>query len=261
MSLHGDRRQARLRQGRRHHRPVILDRQLQETIYQFEHAPGVVARIDRTAPSSRPRSRATSADRHHDAPEVPVHPRQLGDLPGRPLRGHRGRGALIPGRRGRQGRFQALGAAARELRGQTRRRGRGRRRDRSTAKFRPSSRPGRRRAAAQPLVLCLHGHPHRRRWSCSGGTTREGQRAVPPVLDASGDRGGLHPRRARALHALSVLWQVASKSAGDQEVEKSKATQAIVRYVTRHPETLDEKAQLSSMRVAPESTGWRRPWL
>ncbi len=42
----------------------------------------------------------------------------------------------------------------------------------------------------------------------------------------------------------SVLWQVASKSEVDQEVDKSKATQAIVQYVSRHPKTLDEKARV-----------------
>ena len=42
----------------------------------------------------------------------------------------------------------------------------------------------------------------------------------------------------------SVLWQVASKSEDDKEVEKSKATQAIVKYVSRHPKTLDEKARI-----------------
>ncbi len=48
----------------------------------------------------------------------------------------------------------------------------------------------------------------------------------------------------RRYTPYSVLWQVASESGGDQEVENSKATQAIVKCVSRHPETLDEKARV-----------------
>ena len=47
-----------------------------------------------------------------------------------------------------------------------------------------------------------------RRWSCSATPpTRDetAHRAVPPLLDAAGDRGGLHPRRARELHDLRDL--------------------------------------------------------
>ena len=51
--------------------------------------------------------------------------------------------------------------------------------------------------------------PRRRRpgrWSCSARKDADGAlRAVPPVLDAPGDRGGLHPRRARQLHDLRDL--------------------------------------------------------
>ena len=48
----------------------------------------------------------------------------------------------------------------------------------------------------------------------------------------------------RRYTPYSVLWQVASASEEDKEVEKSKATQAIVKYVSRHPKTLDEKARV-----------------
>jgi len=48
----------------------------------------------------------------------------------------------------------------------------------------------------------------------------------------------------RRYTPYTVLWQVASKTAEDREVEKTKATQAIVRYVSRHPKTLEEKAQV-----------------
>jgi type I restriction enzyme R subunit len=41
-----------------------------------------------------------------------------------------------------------------------------------------------------------------------------------------------------------VLWKVAVKADEEKEVDKSKATQAIVRYVSRHPKTLAEKADI-----------------
>jgi type I restriction enzyme R subunit len=48
----------------------------------------------------------------------------------------------------------------------------------------------------------------------------------------------------RSYTPYNVLWKVAAKADVEKEVEKSKATQAIVRYVTRHPRTLDEKARI-----------------
>ena len=56
---------------------VVLDRQLQDTIYQFEHAHGVVEKIDEdSAQLADGARRRAGADHHHDAAEVPVRPRQ-----------------------------------------------------------------------------------------------------------------------------------------------------------------------------------------
>ena len=55
----------------------VLDRQLQDTIYQFEHAHGVVVRIDENSPAARRRARRRAGpDHHHHAAEVPVRHRQ-----------------------------------------------------------------------------------------------------------------------------------------------------------------------------------------
>ena len=54
---------------------VVLDQQLQNTIYQFEHKQGVVQKIDGTRRSS-PRRSARRADHHHDPPEVPLRHRE-----------------------------------------------------------------------------------------------------------------------------------------------------------------------------------------
>ena len=98
----------------------ILDRQLQDAIYQIEHAQGVVQAIDENSQQLANGARRRHEDRHHDAAEVPVRHerpaacrrrrvtrRALGGRAGAgrrvarghrrpPLRGHRRRGALEP---------------------------------------------------------------------------------------------------------------------------------------------------------------------
>ena len=75
----------------------VLDKQLQDTIYQFDHAHGVVQKIDKDSRQlADALAGAAGADNHHHTAEVPgrdaARPR-----PARPqVRGHRGRGALIP---------------------------------------------------------------------------------------------------------------------------------------------------------------------
>ena len=50
----------------------ILDRQLQDAIYQIEHAQGVVQAIDENSQQLANGARRRHEDRHHDAAEVPV---------------------------------------------------------------------------------------------------------------------------------------------------------------------------------------------
>ena len=47
-----DARNERSSTRHRHHRPPVLDRQLQDTIYQFDHKQGVVQKIDEDSSSS-----------------------------------------------------------------------------------------------------------------------------------------------------------------------------------------------------------------
>ena len=63
------------------------------------------------------------------------------------------------------------------------------------------------RAAAEHQLLCLHRHARATsRWSASASPGAGRQAApVPPLLDAPGHRGGLHPGRAPELHDLQGL--------------------------------------------------------
>ena len=213
------RRREGLRLRRCHHRPAhprppVAGRHLPDRA-----RPGRGAGHRRELAAARGGARRRHEDRHHDAAEVPVRhegppARRRGRL-GRcalggrtcasrclargdrraPLRGHRRRGALEPD--GRQ-RARDEGSAriarpggSRRLRGLG---GRPQRRHRVT------------RPAAQPLVLRVHGDPERQdhRAVRPAGTERQAG-AVPRLQHAAGDRGGLHPRRAPALHRLRHL--------------------------------------------------------
>ena len=142
----------------------VLDRQLQDTIYQFEHAHGVVMRIDENSPATRRRpGRRAGPDHHHDAAEVPVRHRQDRVAAATPVRRHRRRGALLADRR--LGRLDE-GRARRRPGAEPRRAGRTRPRMRS---------PLRRRLGASSRTCRSSPSPPRRRpgrWSCSAATTR-----------------------------------------------------------------------------------------
>ena len=83
---------------------IILDRQLQDTISQFEHAIGVVQRIDQSSSqlAARAGGRAGANHRHHPA-EIPVSLRQDHVAARANLCGDRRRGPLVADRRGGQG--------------------------------------------------------------------------------------------------------------------------------------------------------------
>ena len=71
---------------------VVLDQQLQDTIYQFEHKQGVVQKIDESSRQLAEALENARADHHHHAAEVPFVSRQL--LKMAEERGENGTGAL-----------------------------------------------------------------------------------------------------------------------------------------------------------------------
>ena len=83
---------------------VILDRQLQETIYQFEHARGVVVKIDK---DSAQLAEALAGEQARiiitTLQKFPFILTRSADLPDRTLRRHRRRGPLLTDGRGSEG--------------------------------------------------------------------------------------------------------------------------------------------------------------
>ena len=88
-------------------------------------------------------------------------------------------------------------------------------------------------------------HPRARRSSCSATSTGYRQvRAVPPVLDASGHRGGLHPRVLANYTTYETFWRIEKTITEDPAFETAKARRAIARFVTLHEHNLAQRAEV-----------------
>ncbi len=179
----------------------VLDQQLQNTIYQFEHKTGVVEKIDTDSAQLAAALAAGVPIIISTIHKFGFIQDKIQDLPGPPLRRHRRRGPLLPERR--DGRHRQ-GAA------------------RPTAPSRPScEEEGEDLAAPDQLALraalfrgpqpnisffAFTATPKYKTLELFGhkGAGRQA-RALPPLLHAPGHRGGLHPRRAPGLHHLQAL--------------------------------------------------------
>ena len=105
------------------------------------------------------------------------------------------------------------------------------------------------RPAAQPRVLRVHRDAEaedagavRRADHRSGG--RAGAGAVSPVLDAAGDRRGLHPGRARELHDVRHVLKLSTDVPDDREVPVGRMAAVIKKFVSLHATNLDQKAEI-----------------
>ena len=186
---------------------VVLDRQLQETIYQFEHAHGVVVKIDK---DSKQLADALVGEQARiiitTLQKFPFVLDTVAELPARSY------AVIVDEAHSSQG-----GEAAKDLRVAL---GASEEQELTAAEAedhgllaeavdpveealaRQAS--ARKRRPVEPLVPRVHGDPE----GPDPGDVRAAEpcdwraRAVPPVLDAAGDRGGVHHGRARRLHDL-----------------------------------------------------------
>ena len=188
---------------------LVLDRQLQDTIYQFEHARGVVAKIDK---NSAQLAEALAGEQARiivtTLQKFPFVLDKIGQLPAR-------RYAVMVD----EAHSSQTGEAAKDLRMAL---GATEEQELTAAEAEDAGfiaqaidpveealakavgRPG---SPGQHELLRLHRHPQ----GPDPGNVRHPQprygqvRAVPPVLDATGHRGRLHPRRTGQLHDLQDL--------------------------------------------------------
>jgi type I restriction enzyme R subunit len=200
---------------------VVLDQQLQDTIYQFEHKRGVVQKIDES-------SRQLAEALENAVPIIittlqkfPFVSRQL--LKMAEERGENGTGTLSTRRCAviiDEAHSSQGGETATDLKevlgGETTgRRGRPGRHGGTLPQH------GQTRPAGQPEFLRLHGYAQAQ----DLGGLRAKRRSLPPLHHATGHRGGVHPRCAEALHDLRDLFQTAQGLRGRSErgAEKGRA--------------------------------------
>ncbi len=198
----------------------VLDQQLQNTIKQFEQTKGTVVPITKTSAQLREALQQGKDIVVTTLQKFPVISETMVGTRGAEVCRHHRRGTLVAvgggckapqedplcrtggcrgGRRGREGR--RLG-------------GQGRAGD-----------PHAETAAGTHLVLCLHCHPEEQdpRTLRSEGRERE-VRPVPHVLDAAGNRGGVHPRRAEKLHHLQEVLQTRQVHRGRRGVRDAEGS-------------------------------------
>ena len=170
---------------------------------QFEQTLGVVENIDTTSRQLKEALELGKTIIVTTLQKFPVIAKEIGELPRQALRRDRGRGALVAN--GREHQEPQGGARLRLAGGGGARRGRGRNAGGGAREHDPR-RNGEARAAAEPVHLRLHRHAQAEDARTVRPEARRRQiPAVPPLQHAPGDRGRLHPRRARELHDLFGL--------------------------------------------------------
>ena len=160
-----------------------------------------------------PRGPRGGPDHHrHHPPEVPGHRRADRRVAGAALRRDRRRGALVAV--GREHQEPQGGARGREP--GRRRAGGGRGPDPGGGARRPCPRRDPQpRAVAQPLDVRVHRDPQAQdAGALRPEAARREVRALPPLHQAAGHRGGVHPRRARQLLDVQGLLAPAEDDRG-----------------------------------------------
>ena len=242
---------------------VILDRQLQDTIYQFEHARGVVVKIDE---DSSQLAEALAGEQARiiitTLQKFPFVIDKIGDAARRAAT----RSSID------EAHSSQAGEAAKDLRVAL---GAGEEQELTVAEAEDAgllaaaidpveealaSRPA--RAAGASRTSRSSRSPRRRRaarWRCSARSNPDDRevRAVPSLLDAAGDRGGVHHGRARQLHDLPDLLEDREGDRGGPGVRRQEGPPGD--RAVRQPASAPPGAEgRDHRRALPRSTRARR---
>ncbi len=192
---------------------LVLDRQLQTTVTQFEQTPGVVKKIDGTSAQLKAALASGAQDHRHDDPEVRDRaPADDGGAAGAEF------ALIVDEAHGSQSgkSAQALtNALTREATSS------------EDVEDIVAGRPGGAGAATEHQLLRLHGDAAARDAGAVRGEGRGRAAApLPPLLDAAGDRGGVHPRRAPELHDLPAYYELEKAIDDDPELQDDEGAAA-----------------------------------
>ena len=182
---------------------LVLDQQLQDTIYQFEHKQGVVQKIDENSTQLAEALEAGAPIVITTLQKFPFVTEKIGELPKRRY------AVIVDEAHSSQSGESGDGAEGRA--GRRSHRGRGRERRPRRRACRTTRRRSSRRWPArgkQPNLsfFAFTATPKYKTLEVFGQPGPDGKpAAVPPLQHAPGHRGGLHPRRAAELHHLQDL--------------------------------------------------------
>ena len=190
----------------------VLDRQLQQTIRQFEQTLGVVENIDQTSRQLRQALEAGRTIIVTTLQKFPVIAEQIGQLAGQ-------RFAVIvdeahSSQSGESTKSLKSVLAAGSLEEAEKEEAGAGTPEEEVGGSRPGS-DSQPWTADEPLDLCLYGDPEAQdAGALRAEAARREVRALPPLQHAPGHRGGLHPGRVGQLHHLQGLLAAAEEDRG-----------------------------------------------
>lgn len=218
---------------------VVLDRQLQATIFQFDHEPGVVEKVEGTsAQLAEALESSTAKVVVSTLQKFPFVLERIGDLSEK-------RFAVIVD----EAHSSQSGEAAKALRAAL-----GSAADEGDVEpdevedlvMATIERSARERGQQPNLsFFAFTATPTRRTLNLFGEPAESGERKPFHTysMRQAIEEGFIHDVLRRFM-PYKVFWKVASELEEDPEVERRKAASEIVRFVTAQPETLDEKAKI-----------------
>ena len=227
---------------------VVLDQQLQDTVYQFEHRRGRGTADRRAVAAARRDPRGRRAHRHHHAAEVPVGvapPAGDGGRAGRgrnrraphpAVRRHHRRGAQLAGRRGgdgAEGECSAANSCGWRRGGARPRRGR----EDLVALYWSMAR----RARLPNLsFFAFTATPKHKTLAVFG---RDGRPAHRYTMRQAIEEGFILDV-LRCYTTYDTYFKLLKQAAGDPQVERKPAARALARFLNLHPHNVAQKTEV-----------------